>query len=161
MDQFPDWFRSQWQILNRAMSDITKIFSNGIVLSENMSFVPRTTAVTTEQDTVVLHSLARNPIILLISGRVLGFRVKVRTSNSATIWCKLPSTRIVSGRGKRDTFDVEEGGWFFPGDTVKCGDVVTSVVSIAGGTMLTRDAVVITSDMTVSLYQESVDLLLF
>ncbi len=161
LDQFPEWFRPHWQILNRAMSDVTKIFSNGIVMSENMSLMPRTATVTNATVTTIPHSLNRNPIVQVISGRVLGMKVQSRTSNYVDIWCKLPSSRIISGRGKRAEFLVEDAEWFFPGDVVKIGDAITSVTSLVGDRMLTKDAVVLSSDMKVSLHQESIDLLLF
>lgn len=159
--EFPEWFRPQWQVLNRAMSDITKIFSNGIVMSDNMSFLPRTISASDGQNTTVPHSLNRNPIVLAISGRLLGFKVAHRTSNVVEIWCKLPRSRITSGRGKKAEFSCEDASWFFPGDTVKVGQVTTSVTSVYGDTILTRDPVVIMPDMAVILQQETVDLLLF
>jgi len=143
------------------MSDITKVLSNGIVLADNMSFVPRTVAITDATRIRVTHSLGRNPIVLLAGGRILCYKVFGRTSNYVEMWFKLPEAEVVPERGKFNTIQCRDTGWFIAGDVIKVGEVVTVVDSARDGIIATRDPVVLTGVTKVSLYQESVDLLLF
>lgn len=161
IDSLPDWFRPQWKVLNRVLSDFTKVFANGLIFAENMSFVPRSVAVKSGERLQVSHSLGRNPIVLMAGGRILCYKIFKRTSNYIEIWCKLPETRLAdTERGVYSSFEVEDSSWFIPGDVIQVGEVVTVVESSRDNILVTRDPVVLTGVKRVMLYQESVDLLL-
>lgn len=161
LEAFPDWFKPQWAAINRMLSDITKILSNGIVLAENMSFQPRTVVTTNDQVVVVDHSLKRNPIVLLAGGRVFWYKVLQRTSNQVRIKVKLPYTITEDLLGGYDKLFVEDGSNFLPGDAVLIGKVVTKIKDVRDNYLVLNDPVVLNGVTRIQLYQESIDLLMF
>lgn len=164
--QFPEWYRTHWRSLGRIISDVTEIMANGFIFRENASHTLRTLTVRDAQGLQITHELRRSPIIQCTGGRILCYRVLDRDSSTATVWCKLPSTYVYppgnsQAQGSYSRMVCEDTGWFSVGDIVSIGGVRAAVTTSRDGILVLDMPVLLTGRTRVSLYQESIDLLLY
>jgi len=158
----PDWFRPHFKSLNRALTDISEVLNNGIVLAENMSYFARTLAVTDATPIEIAHTLGRNPVVQVTQGRILFYKVPRRSSTSITLWAKLPSATLKEQKyGRHDKLVSDDAALFFEGDIIRVGRVATRVREVRNDIIRTEDLVITTGITQVTLYQEPIDLLLF